>query len=1202
MAERSEMMRRQRVLADFGDFVLDHEDVDEVLTESCRLVADALDTHLAKVVEIKSDTDTGLVRAGVGWREGIVGRQRVDLGKRSSEAYAIEKAAPVITNDVAEEHRFEFPTFLRDHGVVALVNVPVFLPGRKPWGVLQVDATEPRAFDEEDVEFLKTYAMVLGPVIDRLQVASDRDQVRVGLADREKQLSRALETLRESETRHRLLIESWAQATWETDAAGAVVVDSPSWRAYTGQTEAERLGDGWLNAIHPDDRGYAERHWRESVAARQLVNAEFRLRAPNGGWRWTNVRAAPVLNEAGEIEKWAGINIDISDRKRAEAALRGREADLARVQRIGEVGGLDIDVADGLRSTRSPEYLRLHGLPPDTGQESHADWIARVHPEDRERAERVLFEAINGRSSSYDSEYRIVRPLDGAVRWIHARADIERDQAGNAVRLVGAHIDVTEQKRSTQALRASEERLRGVLDGMGEAFGIIGPDFTILEHNHEAVRIDGRPREAIVGRSHWDAFPGTEHSEVGRVLKQAMADRQPAILEHRYAWSVDHALWLELRVYPTSDGALAVFWRDITERKAAGEALRESEERQAFLLKLSDTLRAEKDEHRIEQVALELLAEQLSADRTYITHSDYSKGETVVPAEVQRVELPPLTGVFRHSDWPESARRVNEGTIVVRNAGDDPDLSEHNRASFATTRIGALIGVGLRRGSGDIFWTLAAAMAEPRGWTPDEVILLEEVAERTLSALQRARSGAALRESEERYRALFESMDEAYAVVDVLKDENGRWSDLRFVEVNPAFMTHTSMPWPVGQTATELLGAPNPRWTQLYGQALDSGEPIRVEEGEPTLGLVFDLNIFTLDRSRNRVAVLFTNITKRKRAEAALRESKQWLQTLMQGVPQLVWRAIDGGHWTWASPQWTEFTGQSEAESHGDGWLACVHPDDRQATRAAWAGATERGEFKADYRICHRPEGRYRWFQTRATPVRDELGAISEWLGTSTDVDDLRRAQQRQQVLLAELQHRVRNILAITRSIISRSNDGERSLDEYMHHLLGRIGALARTQVLLTRAVGEPVDLQDLIRDELLAQAASEDQFALEGEDVALSPKAAEVLTLAIHELATNATKYGALSRASGKINLRWKIECRDQHDWLVLEWKETGVPIVDAAPRRRGFGSELISRRIPYELRGHGSVELKPGGVESRIEFPLIEGESILQTDAGGR
>ena len=344
--------------------------------------------------------------------------------------------------------------------------------------------------------------------------------------------------------------------------------------------------------------------------------------------------------------------------------------------------------------------------------------------------------------------------------------------------------------------------------------------------------------------------------------------------------------------------------------------------------------------------------------------------------------------------------------------------------------------------------------------------------------------------------------------------------------------------------------------------------------------------------------MLFSNVTARKRAEAALRESEERQRALIEGVPQLVWRVSESGEWTWASPQWTKLTGQREKASQGWGWLEPLHPDDREAARAIWAKAREHGRLEMEYRIYAHGTGNYSWFQTRARPRRDSVGQIIEWLGTSTDVDDLRRLQERQETLLAELQHRVRNILAVTRSIISRSDDGERPTEEYVQHLQGRMAALARTQVLLTRSAGAEIELQDLIRDELLAQVASEDRFTLEGPDVALSSKAAEVLTLAIHELATNATKYGAFSRDSGRLTISWEVEELNGQSWLALDWVESGVPIVEALPRRQGFGSELISRRVPYELKGHGHFELRPGGLFSHIEFPLTTGNSILQTN----
>ncbi len=173
MADREQIVKRQGVLADFGDFALRNEDLDAVLAEACRLVGEALGTDLAKVLEIDHGKGELLVRAGVGWRPGIVGRMRIRMGERSSETYSIDQGRPVISPDIHKEERFDFPDFMKEHGTVALVNVPIFLPGGHAYGLLQVDSREPRDFEEEDTEFLRTYATILGPVIDRLHKVHD---------------------------------------------------------------------------------------------------------------------------------------------------------------------------------------------------------------------------------------------------------------------------------------------------------------------------------------------------------------------------------------------------------------------------------------------------------------------------------------------------------------------------------------------------------------------------------------------------------------------------------------------------------------------------------------------------------------------------------------------------------------------------------------------------------------------------------------------------------------------------------------------------------------------------------------------------------------------------------------------------------------------------------------------------------------------
>ncbi|MCI0755699.1 sensor domain-containing diguanylate cyclase [Teichococcus vastitatis] len=137
-------------------------------------------------------------------------------------------------------------------------------------------------------------------------------------------------------------------------------------------------------------------------------------------------------------------------------------------------------------------------------------------------------------------------------------------------------------------------------------------------------------------------------------------------------------------------------------------------------------------------------------------------------------------------------------------------------------------------------------------------------------------------------------------------------------------------------------------------------------------------------------------------------EAEQHLRTLMEGVPQLIWRSRDMGHWKWASPQWLDFTGQTRDEACGLGWLDAVHPGDREAAMTAWDSARPRDLLDVEFRVRRAADGRYLWHRTRSRPVRNGQGGIVEWLGTTTDVQDLKESHRRQEVLLTQLQDQAR--------------------------------------------------------------------------------------------------------------------------------------------------------------------------------------------------
>jgi PAS domain S-box-containing protein len=426
----------------------------------------------------------------------------------------------------------------------------------------------------------------------------------------------------------------------------------------------------------------------------------------------------------------------------------------------------------------------------------------------------------------------------------------------------------------------------------------------------------------------------------------------------------------------------------------------------------------------------------------------------------------------------------------------------------------------------------------------------------------------------------------------------------RLTEANDAYCTI------VGRARGELLGLtmqdithPDDleRNTPLLDAARLKGAGFDIEKRylRPGGEVVWVRNSVTPVRSDDgaisAVLIVSVDITGRVRADEARRESEARQRALIEGVPQLVWRAVGEGQWTWASPQWTAFTGQPEPESHGLGWLEPMHPDDRPRALRAWSQAPQTGALDVEYRLRNAAQDRYCWFQTRAVPVRDANGAIREWLGTSTDIDGLRRMQEQQQVMVAELQHRTRNLIAVVTGIAKETLAQTGPGQTFVAQFQDRLSALSRVQGLLSRATEAPVTIEALVRMELAALGVGEPRAVLNGPPVSLRPSLVQTLALALHELATNARKYGALSTPRGALLISWST-CDENAGsarglWLVLDWWEIGPDLIDRGSDRaehRGYGRELIEEALPFALGARTRFELAEGGVRCRIELPL--------------
>lgn len=315
-------------------------------------------------------------------------------------------------------------------------------------------------------------------------------------------------------------------------------------------------------------------------------------------------------------------------------------------------------------------------------------------------------------------------------------------------------------------------------------------------------------------------------------------------------------------------------------------------------------------------------------------------------------------------------------------------------------------------------------------------------------------------------------------------------------------------------------------------------------------------------------------------------------RTLVDVTPQLVWHSAEEGHCIWASPNWLSYTGQSQEESTGQGWLAAIHPDDREVTMQAWHEAADRGSLEVEHRIRRGLDGAWRMHQTRSAPLRGRLGRgelavpAPEWIGTSTDIEDIRRLEDGQHALLLELQHRTRNLLALVQVIAHRSLPPVPGRSDFN----ARLASLGRVQGFLARNATWSVPLRDLIEAELRALTdGGSERAQVMGPQVDLPGEVVQPIALALHELASNAAKHGAIAQRSGQLTVTWHLENSDGEVRLVVEWCESGVSMPqEPIPRR--FGCQVIERTVPYQLHGEARLEQGSDGIRCRLALPFSD------------
>lgn len=265
-----------------------------------------------------------------------------------------------------------------------------------------------------------------------------------------------------------------------------------------------------------------------------------------------------------------------------------------------------------------------------------------------------------------------------------------------------------------------------------------------------------------------------------------------------------------------------------------------------------------------------------------------------------------------------------------------------------------------------------------------------------------------------------------------------------------------------------------------------------------------------------------------------------------------------------------------DTDSGNSNWFEQYIPKDHQdLVRAEINRAiAQRDTYNIEHKV-NRVDGTVGWAQSRAVPMFDEAGAVLSWMGAASDITLAKTAEEAQRVLNLELAHRMKNTLAMVQAIVSQTLRKASSIEEGQRAISARLEALARAQDILTQTEFTEAQVQDVVDAAMLPHQHSRHRIDVSGAPDTLRPQEALGLSLAIHELTTNAIKYGALSNENGRVSIRWSRPLGA----FVFEWSESAGPAV-TAPANRGFGSRLIERIVAAYFEGEGSLHFDPGGV----------------------
>jgi PAS domain S-box-containing protein len=723
-----------------------------------------------------------------------------------------------------------------------------------------------------------------------------------------------------------------------------------------------------------------------------------------------------------------------------------------------------------------------------------------------------------------------------------------------------------ERRRSEAALRESDTRLRSSLDAANVIAWNVDLTSNTVHSAGPVGRLLHRPEGSVPGD--FAAMVETIHP----------GDRDSVMAQFWAAVSTAAAYRLEFRLnsdglrWVTAEGAIERdadgrpvhvrgITQDITERKKTEEQLRKSESEMRELLRAlaernTQFALAEKSA-LVGSFAYDVGPDMLQISDGYAAIHGFSNETKEVP----------------RSRWLAGVHPADRALV-----------DELRSRAFSTRSPEYTVDFRIIRSGGDVRWIESRAFVAYRDDGRPQ-----RVAGVNIDVTERKRAETALEESRARYRALYNDNPSMYFTVDAVG------TVLSVNEFGAQQLGYTPAEL-VGLSVLEVIHEGDRekarRWLASCAQnagAIATTEMRKVRRDGSTIW-VREVARAVQGLGPQALIIVCEDITERKKTESALAEREAQLG-LAGKAARVGSFAVDyATERIQTSPGYAAIHGLPEGteECSREEWRAHVHPDDvaRLDALRSRIFAERPREQNIEYRIVG-ADGKAQWIESRGLLSYGGDGHPTRLVGVHIDITERKRAEEQQGKLVAELDHRVKNVLATVQAIAAQTMQASSSMEHFVAALDGRIRSMGSTHELLSHRRWLGIPLVELVEREL-APYTTGSNTEIVGPEVVLSAEAAQTMAMVLHELVTNAAKYGSLSTRDGRVSVRWYPLLNGSADArLCIEWQETGGPSVQAS-ERTGYGTEVIRNLLPYELEGEVDLAFATGGVRCRFSVPL--------------